>query len=41
MEIEKDDPDLGGLELPRQLEWISVGKFILSRWVVYTLINWL
>jgi len=36
METEKDGP-----ELPRQLGWISVDKFILSRWAVYILINWL
>jgi len=38
METEKDDPDPGGLELPRQLGWISVGKFILPRWAVFILI---
>jgi len=41
MEMGKEDPDLGGPELPRYLGWISIGKCILSRWAIYILSNWL
>jgi len=39
METKKDDPNPGCLELPSYLGWISVGKFIPFRWVVYIFIN--